>query len=316
MSRHKNDGLKYFSLDTDFFYSDRRIKALRARYGSDGLIFFIYLLTEIYRNGYYIRWDDDAMDNAVADLNLTEGLIKQIMTFLVSRSLLMQFSILGLPDTIITSPGIQKRYQESTKGLKREVCVDAQIWVLEEEETASFIKVIQNKDFSEKKVLKSGEKDIKSEKKDINEIKINEKKEENKDTLCKADALALFERLWKLYPCKKGKGQVSDAGKKRLLQIGFDEMSRAIERYLAELEKDKDWRKPQNGSTFFNSGYIDYLDANYEASSKQTGSRIPFNDFQQREYDNQELENFFIREVEAMNAHSTDGDRKGENKTE
>lgn len=180
MSRHKNDGLKYFSLDTDFFYSDRRIKALRARFGSDGLIFFIYLLTEIYRNGYYIRWDDDAIDNAVADLNLTEGLIKQIMTFLVSRSLLMQISILGLPDTIITSPGIQKRYQESTKGLKREVCVDAQIWVLEEEETASFIKVIQNHVFSGRKDLKSGRKDLKSEEKDINKKKINEIKENDK----------------------------------------------------------------------------------------------------------------------------------------
>ena len=53
MARPKKDGLLYFSFDTDFFYADNRIKALRARYGSDGLIFYIYLLTEIYRNGYY-----------------------------------------------------------------------------------------------------------------------------------------------------------------------------------------------------------------------------------------------------------------------
>ena len=45
-------------------------------------------------------------------------------------------------------------------------------------------------------------------------------------------------------------------------------MMRAIERYLYELEKDSDWRKPQNGSTFFNSGYVDYLDANHKSEEE------------------------------------------------
>lgn len=71
-----------------------------------------------------------------------------------------------------------------------------------------------------------------------------------------------FERIWKLYPNKKGKGQVSDAKKKKLYDIGYDEISRVIDRYKDGLLKD-DWRKPQNGSTFFTSGYVDYLDANY-----------------------------------------------------
>ena len=43
-------------------------------------------------------------------------------------------------------------------------------------------------------------------------------------------------------------------------------MERAINRYLTELKKDADWRKPQNGSTFFTSGYVDYLDSNYVPS--------------------------------------------------
>ena len=89
-------------------------------------------------------------------------------------------------------------------------------------------------------------------------------KEKNNNTMCKADALALFESLWKLYPVKKGKGQVSIAAKQRLLKVGYEEMARAIDRYKADLEKDSGWRKPQNGSTFFNSGYVDYLDANYQ----------------------------------------------------
>ena len=72
-------------------------------------------------------------------------------------------------------------------------------------------------------------------------------------------------------------------------------MSRAVQRYMSELEKDKSWRKPQNGSTFFKSGYIDYLDANFEPS-KQKSDAAPgsFNDFQQRDYDYAELEKMLL----------------------
>lgn len=84
----------------------------------------------------------------------------------------------------------------------------------------------------------------------------------------KSDINDLFERVWKLYPNKKGKGQVSDAKKKKLYEVGYDELERAIDRYKEELKQDADWRKPQNGSTFFNSGFIDYLDKNYEPREK------------------------------------------------
>ena len=128
------------------------------------------------------------------------------------------------------------------------------------------------------------------------------KDKENKDIhnvqkeLKKADANALFEKLWKLYPVKKGKGQVSDTAKIRLLKIGEEELLRAIDRYKTELEKDSDWRKPQNGSTFFNSGYVDYLDENYVPGKREKPkSRNSFNNFQQNDYDfaalEKELEN-------------------------
>lgn len=114
----------------------------------------------------------------------------------------------------------------------------------------------------------------------------------NKKTLCKsASADALFERLWSLYPLKRGKAQVSKANKMHLLDIGFDEFQRAIDRYKADLDNET-WRKPQNGSTFFNSGYIDYLDANYvPCEQKKEHKKNSFTDFQgQRKYDYDALE--------------------------
>lgn len=91
----------------------------------------------------------------------------------------------------------------------------------------------------------------------------------------KADIDSFFESVWDLYPVKKGKGQVSDSKRKALYKIGFDEMQRAISRYLQELKRDADWRKPQNGSTFFNSGYVDYLDANFVPDTTGTNTGIP-----------------------------------------
>ena len=89
----------------------------------------------------------------------------------------------------------------------------------------------------------------------------------------KADVDSFFETIWELYPVKKGKGQVSDTKRKVLYKIGYDRMEQAINRYLADLKRDASWRKPQNGSTFFNSGYVDYLDENYVPDQVTTGGR-------------------------------------------
>lgn len=109
------------------------------------------------------------------------------------------------------------------------------------------------------------------------------------NTMCEMNAL--FERLWKLYPNKKGKGQVSDAQKKRLYAIGEPTLVKAIERYSLELQKDADWRKPQNGSTFFNSGYKDYLDENYVPGPepKKPAAKNKFNNFEDRNYSHDEM---------------------------
>lgn len=175
MARPQKKGLLYFPFDTDFF-ADLKIRALSARYGSDGLIFYIWLLAEIYReNGYYIVWNEDSEDAAIASLGLSEGSMKQIMTFLASRSLIVEIT-LASSDTIITSPNIQKRYQEAAKSLRREIIVDCEIWLLNEEETASFIKVTQNSDKYSKNHNKSVKNESKIRKNPTNKIKVNEMK--------------------------------------------------------------------------------------------------------------------------------------------
>lgn len=128
----------------------------------------------------------------------------------------------------------------------------------------------------------------KNDKNDKNIYKNNVQSGDSTKPVSKKDLDQFFEDVWKLYPNKKGKGQVSDSKKKELYKVGIEHLTRAIERYKTELKKDASWRKPQNGSTFFNSGYFDYLDNNYSPSTKQqkqsTAKVNKFNEFPQRDY--------------------------------
>ena len=88
-----------------------------------------------------------------------------------------------------------------------------------------------------------------------------------------------FETLWEMYPRKKGKVSVKPAQRKKLYAIGMEEMTRAVERYRQSIA-GKDEQYIQYGSTFFNSGYVDYLDENYQPEtkrSKTSSSGMPAN---------------------------------------
>lgn len=131
------------------------------------------------------------------------------------------------------------------------------------------------------------EKEIEIEKENRDRVKRKEKEKEIEE---------LFERLWKKYPEKKGKGQVSKKSKERLLDIGYEQFERAIKRYKEDL-KENEWRKPQYGSTFFNTGYEDYLDKNYqppERTAKPPVSRN-LNNFERRGYDMDSLEEQLLK---------------------
>ena len=84
------------------------------------------------------------------------------------------------------------------------------------------------------------------------------------------DANAMFEDAWKHYPKRRGKGQVSKSKKLALFKdVGLEQLIRCIERYK-EYTKGWDMQYIMNGSTFFNSGYVDYLDANVEPVQGET----------------------------------------------
>lgn len=141
MARPMKNGLDYFPFDVDFF-SDRKIKRLRAAYGADGVNVYIYLLCEIYRNGYYTVYDDDLVLDVSDELSIKSNLTTQILNYLFSRSLLQVIEgRLAEPVKVITAASVQRRYQAAKKGAKRDIDVAARFWVLSEEDTEDFIRL-------------------------------------------------------------------------------------------------------------------------------------------------------------------------------
>lgn len=69
----------------------------------------------------------------------------------------------------------------------------------------------------------------------------------------------LFEKLWLLYPNKKGKSAVSTKAKKELEKAGEETVTKAIYNYIA-FKNTQPWRSWLDGSTFFNSRWKDYLE--------------------------------------------------------
>ena len=78
MPRPQKAGIDYFPLDVNFF-ADKKVKILKARYGADGVAIYLYLLCEIYRAGYYIKFDDDALFITSDDLGMSPDKVKQVL---------------------------------------------------------------------------------------------------------------------------------------------------------------------------------------------------------------------------------------------
>lgn len=83
------------------------------------------------------------------------------------------------------------------------------------------------------------------------------KKRNNKEKGKNKNNSVFFDLLWDMYPNQKGRSQITASAIKEIEAIGFDKMKECIERYKSF---KPEWQTWQNGNTFFNGGYKDYLE--------------------------------------------------------
>lgn len=175
MARPRLKGLLYFPFDIDFF-EDNKIRILKARYKSDGVLIYLFLLCEIYRQGYYIKVDDDFEYIISDELGIDQNKVKQVLNFLLKRSL-FDNTLFSL-GKVLTSAGIQRRYQLGIKERMRKSRTPLEVgryWLLNEEDTEPFIKCTLFEDNSGKYKGFSGKNSLNSEKNDTKKSKVNNK---------------------------------------------------------------------------------------------------------------------------------------------
>lgn len=98
-----------------------------------------------------------------------------------------------------------------------------------------------------------------------------EKKEKNNNIYAQQ-----VEQLWSLYPNKKGKAQAITKLPKLIEEYGYEAIENCVLVYANEC-KGKDAKYIKHGSTFFNGGYLDYLQGTEQEDSNAT-SKGPYID--------------------------------------
>lgn len=113
MARPTKTGLDYFPFDVDFF-ADEKIAAISGEFGIKGEITVVKLLCAVYRNGYFILWNEPLKYKLLRDL---PGVSPELIDQIVNRLVRWGFFDEGLFDSVkvLTSRGIQKRYFSITR---------------------------------------------------------------------------------------------------------------------------------------------------------------------------------------------------------
>ena len=119
MARPNKIGLDYFPLDVDIF-EDEKMSAISGEFGIKGEITVIKLLCAIYRNGYFILWNDLLKFKLLRNL---PGISSELIESIVNRLVLWEFFDKALFDSVkvLTSKGIQRRYFEAVRRRKDSV---------------------------------------------------------------------------------------------------------------------------------------------------------------------------------------------------
>lgn len=277
MARPQKKGLDYFPLDTDFF-SNPKIKILKARYGVDGISIYIYLLCQIYQNGYYIEFNEDFQYIMSDDLNMGIDKVKQVLKFLLERSLFD--NKLFQSDTILTSAGIQRRFQLAVKERARKNQVEVgRFWLLDEKETEPFIKCTL---FSEN----TGKTNGYSGKNSSNSTEQSLKKSKVKNNISIYDAAFSNQELksaFQLYVmCREQNGEKLSNDQVQLLIEDLKRITAKVEEQIAIVKKAtvSNWKSfyPISGKRPGNN------------KSAQKPIKNKFNNFEGRKYDYDSLE--------------------------
>ncbi|MCE8631075.1 DUF4373 domain-containing protein, partial [Bacteroides fragilis] len=114
------DGINYFPVGVNFM-EENAMEVIEAKYGIKGPAIVLKLLCKIYKEGYFIRWDEEQClifaNKAGREVQIAE--VQGIIEILFIKGIMDKNNY--LENGILTSENIQKVWMEATKRRKREL---------------------------------------------------------------------------------------------------------------------------------------------------------------------------------------------------
>ena len=157
MGRCRKVGLNYYPFDVDF-PQDIRIRKLVKYKDGRAITVYVLLLCSIYKNGYYMEWDDDVPFIISEQTGFDEEYILDVIKHCAKVGL---FSEELFAQGVLTSKSIQERYIKICAECRRSSGIKEYDLISSEEKPIS----------SEEKPITSEEKPINSEKSTQSKVK-------------------------------------------------------------------------------------------------------------------------------------------------
>ena len=167
MAGKKKIGLDYFAHDTDAF-QDIKVRKLIKRKGGGAYTVYVCLLCIIYRQGYYLQWDDELPFIVCEQTGVDEEFCHDVIQVCLSIGLFDQK--MYKRHKVLTSSRIQESYKFYCKQAKRIVTIDKYSLISSKEKAiSSEDKAVSSEDMgiSSKKSGKHDPKRIEGKRKEL-----------------------------------------------------------------------------------------------------------------------------------------------------
>ena len=174
MARPNKQGLDYFPFEIDLF-SDLKVRKLIKYQGGKAVTVYTLLLCNIYKEGYYMRWDEELPFMMSEQTGFEEAYIREVIRCCMVVGLIAKD--LFDSDKVLTSKGIQERYATICKVAKRKFVISEfnlinpeEIRVNSEETMVNSEETIINSEFSTQRKEKERKEKERIEKENINPL--------------------------------------------------------------------------------------------------------------------------------------------------
>ena len=149
------DGINYFPVGVNFM-EENAMEVIEAKYGIKGSAIVLKLLCKIYKEGYFIRWDEEQClifaNKAGREVQAAE--VQGIIEILFIKGIMDKNSY--LENGILTSENIQKVWMEATKRRKRELSELPYLMVKTEKKSGKPDNASTQQEIEQPKPLKEG----------------------------------------------------------------------------------------------------------------------------------------------------------------